>query len=176
VSVAVDVVELSCHDPELGWWASSRVRGRVHPDSTAGASAVTVPRLVFREAIEFAQLDPSEQCTVIVRDGESLQAGTSAIMAAKSQPVMLAPPRLDEHRAVERGVSVPASTGGDEVFITTGQSMLAAPAMALERFAGRGIERIDVHTAGAVTYLAGSTSEVDPDARVCLIVSARRCA
>ncbi len=168
--------EFSFHDPELGWWASTTCRG-VAPESPAGSGsqvAVTVPRLVFREAIELVQLDPSADTTIAVHHGESAHIGAIAVAAAQSWPEIPAPPSLTPRDLVPGDVALPPGPWepDEEVALTAGNLRLTALGVLLERFVARGIDRVVLHVDDDGVVLVGATHEVEPDERLFLVVPA----
>ena len=175
VCVDDDVVELSFHDPEKGWWATTRCRGsRVQNQPPGAAAAVTVPRLLMREAIELAQLDATGDYVLAVHDGESVHVGNSAIAASHSWPTIPPPPSLPSHSLVHRDVIVPTGPWGPEEKVTfsAGGIRLTVMSDLLDRFAGRDIERADLFVNEGNAHLVGTTTRDDVDDRLVLIVPA----
>jgi len=174
IEVDGDLVQFSFHDPELGWWATTACRGvAAEPSITQGTPvAVTVPRLVFREAIEFVQLDPSADTTIAVRDGESVQVGATAIAAAQSWPEIPAPPRLTRGSVVHANVTLPRGPWepDEKVSFTAGGVHVTALGLVLERFLARDIDRVAMHVGDSGAVLVGATHEDDRDDRLVLIV------
>lgn len=173
IGVDGDLVQFSFHDPELGWWATTTCRGVTAESSLTHGTpvAVTVPRLVFREAIEFVQLDPSADTTIAVRDGESVQVGATAIAAAQAWPEIPAPPPLTGG-VLHPDVMLPRGPWepDEKVSFTAGCVQLTAPGVLLERFLARDIDRVALHLGDDGAVLVGATHEDEPDDRLVLIV------
>ena len=175
VCVDDDVVEFSFHDPERGWWATTRCRGSNVPSTASHTQgAVTVPRLVLREAIELAQLDATSSYVLAVRDGESVHVGNTAVAASHSWPAIPAPPASADHTLVHHDVALPSGPWGPDekvAFVADG-TRLTAMSDLLERFVGRDIRRVDVYRDEGSALLVGVTTEENVDDRLVLLAPA----
>ncbi len=175
LAVAGDVVSFTFHDAEVGWWATTRCRGTALPDSPPDSTvATTVPRLVFREALELTQLDPSGQCAVVVHHEESVHIGGTAIAASESWPIIPEPPSVGSLLCVEPALALPIGTPDEdgEVSFVAGGVPLTVAGELLERFEHRDVGHVGVYRYDESALLFGETREVDPDDRLLLIVVA----
>ncbi len=134
--------------------------------------AVTVPRLVFREAIELVQLGPSGDTMIAVREGESVHVGATAVAAAQSWPGIPAPPSFTGSETDLEAVVLPPKPfePDEKASFTAGDVHLTALGASLERFAARGIDTVAPHVGDAGAVLVGATREEAPDDRLVLIV------
>jgi hypothetical protein len=177
VAVHRDEVELSFHDPDQGWWATTTCPGvDTDPASDAAGTSVgvTVPRLIFREAIEIAQLDPVLEKSVTVVAGESVHFGATAIASAQSWPTIPAPPSFIGLTPAHDDLLLPSGTweADEKVSFAAGPIRLTVMGAFLDRFAGRGIEHVALYTDPDGSVIVGTTSEDDLDARLVLIAPA----
>ncbi len=175
LEVRGDVLEFSFHDPEQGWWATTRCRGSALPGAPPqDSAAVTLPRLVLREAVEFAQLDPVAQCPVVVHDVESVHIGATAVAVSQGWPEISAPPSLAERPCADPALAIPAGPWATEekVQFVVGGVHLTVMSGLLERLWARGIDRVALHL-GDDAFLVGESEDVDPDDRLVLIVPAQ---
>ncbi len=172
VHVYDDALEFSFHDPEQGWWAITTCRGSALTEpSSADAAAVTVPRLLLREAVEFAQLDPIAQCAVVVHEGESAHVGATAVAASQEWPEIMAPPSVAQRVPAETALPVPAGPWEPEekVRFVVGGVRLTVMSGLLERFWAREIRHVSLYL-GDNAILVGETDDEKPDDQLTLIV------
>ncbi len=172
VRVHDDALEFSFHDPEQGWWATTMCRGSALADPSAtDTAAVTVPRLLLREAVEFAQLDTVAQCAVVVHDCESVHVGATAVAASQGWPEIMAPPSVAQRVPAETALPVPAGPWESEekVRFVVGRVHLTVMSGLLERFWARGIRHVSLYL-GDDAILVGETDDAAPDDQLTLIV------
>ena len=175
LSVGGDLVRFTFTDSEVGWWATTRCRGTALPDSPLDSTAATtVPRLVFREALELAQLDPSGQCTVVVHHEESVHIAGTAIAASESRPTIPEPPSVAALSCVEHDFALPVGIldADDEASFVAGGAPLKVGGEMLERFKRRHVDHVAVYLTDDGALLVGETDEADADDRLVLMVVA----
>ncbi len=175
LSVHDESVDFSFHDPERGWWATTRCRSsRVPSSGSPSQAAVTVPRLLVREAIELAQLDPVGRYELSVHDGESVHIGDTAIAASHSWPEIPPPPSSGAGSLLLRDVELPTGSWepDEKVTFLAGGAEVTTTGELLERFEGREITQVSLYVDDAGARLVGATGEADEADRLVLVVLA----
>ncbi len=162
VAIDGDLLALTVHSPEEGWWSTVAVAGRGMRPRPRRAVAVTVGLLQFVELVEYCRLStsPNADMIVAIRDSRSLSASRWTMRALSRTTAIELPPSLDEWDCIQRDAVIPSvGTRDGEVDFELHNGRCTARAALLERMTRRGIHHGDLFEHDGEVFLLGASSE-----------------
>jgi len=174
VAISGEILALTTHDPEQGWFATMAVRvaGTTPARRTA---AVTVDLLLLREIVEYSRLATSAgaDAIVTVRDGRAVGLSRWSVRASRVTPAIEVPPGPGGWVLLAEGCALPHTTEreGTTTFAIPDATVTARNAV-LERMTRRGLDVTDLYEADGRVFLVATGSE-EPDRALSLIGAAR---
>lgn len=174
VAISGEILALTTHDPEQGWFATTAVRvaGTTPARRTA---AVTVDLLLLREIVEYSRLATSAgaDAVVTVRDGRSVGLTRWSVRASRITPPIEVPPGPGGWATLAEGCALPHTTEreGTTTFTIPGATVTARNAV-LERMTRRGLGTADLYEVDGRVFLVATGPEVR-DRAISLIGAAR---
>jgi hypothetical protein len=160
LAVTNGALELSVWDARVRCWTIVRIPAEiVFP---AGSDlAVTVPRLVLQETIEYSQLATDPLCEVTLTHGLAVSVSGSTVVAAADRlppppPVAVPLTRSDLLPAPEPNHSSPLTTAGDGARLVTLSTSLA------DLLRARAISEIFLVDEGPVRWIVGRRAGFQP--------------
>ncbi|MFO7590498.1 MAG: hypothetical protein R6X23_06320 [Acidimicrobiia bacterium] len=174
VAIDGDLVALTTHDPEQGWFETVAVHGAT-PARHRRSAAVTVDLLLLREVVEYSRLATSTGADAIltVRDGRAVGLSRWSVAASRVAPPIEVPPGPGGWTRIEEGVAVPAveDREGTTTFTIPGASVTARN-LVLERMHRRDLTAADIYETDGRVFLV-ATDARDRGGAISLIGAAR---
>ncbi len=176
VAIDADILALTIHSVDEGWWSTLGLTGRGMRPRARRTVAVTVGLLVFRELVEASRLATSRRASTVVtiRDARDLTISRWRLRPTTGLAAIELPPNLEQWECIHRGVTIPAVTTRD------GTSDLAVPggvvtarSALLERMTRRDIRRADVFESEGEVFLLGAAPGSQDEPGVVLTGPAR---
>lgn len=166
VAVDGDLVALTSHDPEQGWFATVAIKGARGAPPRRSA-AVTVDLLLLREIIEYSRLATSSGADTIltVRNRRGVGLSRWSVRASRVSPQIDVPPGPGGWSRIAEACALPAITErqGTTTFPIPGGSATARNAV-LERMTRRDLGSVDVYEADGRVFLVASDARASGEA------------
>ncbi len=176
VAIDHDLLALTVHSPDEGWWSTIAVAGRGTRSRPRRSAAVTIDLLTFAEVVAYSGLATSQHASTLVtiRDGRSLTISRWQVRASpRTSPIEL-PPRLDEWTCAQRNVNVPVVLTRDGVLeLPFPGGYATVRAALLERMTRRGIDRADLFESAGQVFLVGASDTPQETLNIVLVGPAR---